>query len=143
MTDATYWWLLAGAAVAIEMFTGTFYLLMLALGLASGALAAHLGAPLTLQLVTAACMGGGAVAVWYQVQKKKSAAQKVISQREASMDIGQSVDVDHWHANGTAQVKYRGSSWTAIHAQGAQPSQGVHRIVDIQGSQLVLDKIQP
>ena len=44
MADSTVWWLLAGAAVAVELMTGTFYLLMLAIGLAAAALAAHAGA---------------------------------------------------------------------------------------------------
>ena len=29
MTQPTFWWLLAGGAVALELLTGTFYLLML------------------------------------------------------------------------------------------------------------------
>ena len=40
---ATVWWVLAGIAVAVELSTGTFYMLMLALGLAAGAIASHLG----------------------------------------------------------------------------------------------------
>ena len=32
MTQATLWWIAAGAAVAIELATGTFYLLMIARG---------------------------------------------------------------------------------------------------------------
>ena len=43
MEHSTLWWLMAGAAVVAELLTGTFYLLMLAIGLAAGALAAHLG----------------------------------------------------------------------------------------------------
>src|SRR5688500_16392511 len=61
MAEPTVWWLLAGAAVAVELATGTFYLLMLALGMAAAAIAAHLGASIPLQLVTAAVVGGGAV----------------------------------------------------------------------------------
>ena len=53
MAESTIWWLLAGSAVAIELVTGTFYLLMLAFGLAAAALAAHAGAPLVVQIVTA------------------------------------------------------------------------------------------
>ena len=34
MEQSTLWWLMAGAAVIAELLTGTFYLLMLALGLA-------------------------------------------------------------------------------------------------------------
>ena len=33
MAEPTIWWMLAGAAVALELLTGTFYLLMFALGL--------------------------------------------------------------------------------------------------------------
>ena len=36
MAMSTIWWLLAGGAVALELFTGTFYLLMVALGLGAG-----------------------------------------------------------------------------------------------------------
>ena len=32
LSSPTLWWLLAGALVAAELATGTFYLLMLALG---------------------------------------------------------------------------------------------------------------
>lgn len=32
MSDATIWWVLTGVLVALELATGTFYLLMLGLG---------------------------------------------------------------------------------------------------------------
>jgi len=44
MNNPTIWWLVAGALVALELTTGTFYLLMLALGAAAGAVVAHAGA---------------------------------------------------------------------------------------------------
>ena len=44
---STLWWLMAGVAVAIELLTGTFYLLMLAIGSAAGAVVAHTGLGLT------------------------------------------------------------------------------------------------
>ena len=58
----TLWWLATGALVAAELATGTFYLLMLALGAACGALAAHLGFASTAQVAAAALVGGGAAA---------------------------------------------------------------------------------
>jgi membrane protein implicated in regulation of membrane protease activity len=58
MTESTIWWLLTGGAVAVELLTGTFYLLMLAIGLAAAAVSAHLGLGLIGQLVVAAVMGG-------------------------------------------------------------------------------------
>lgn len=54
MAPSTLWWLLAGAAIALELLTGTFYLLMLALGMAGAAVAAHLGAGTVVQLLIAA-----------------------------------------------------------------------------------------
>ena len=50
MTEPTIWWLLTGGAVAIELLTGTFYLLMLAIGMAAGAVTAHLGGGVVMQL---------------------------------------------------------------------------------------------
>ncbi|MES6050819.1 hypothetical protein U6S05_12095, partial [Cutibacterium acnes] len=70
MADSTVWWLLAGVAVAAELTSGTFFLLMLALGAAAGALAAHAGLGLSGQLVTAALVGGGAVAVWMRWRRR-------------------------------------------------------------------------
>ncbi len=51
MADSTIWWLLTGVTVAIELMTGTFYLLMFAVGLTAAAIAAHMGASATVQLV--------------------------------------------------------------------------------------------
>ena len=58
MAESTVWWLLAGVAVAAELVTGTFYLLMIALGLASGALVeplphTRLDSPLVYWLIVA------------------------------------------------------------------------------------------
>ena len=44
MAESTVWWVLAGSAVALELLTGTFYLLMVAVGCAVGGLAALAGA---------------------------------------------------------------------------------------------------
>src|SRR4051794_34211163 len=73
MADSTLWWLLAGAAVAVELLTGTFYLLMLAIGLVAGALAAYSGADQTIQLVVAALVGGGAVIAWHLKRGRRPA----------------------------------------------------------------------
>jgi membrane protein implicated in regulation of membrane protease activity len=137
MNDATIWWLVTGVLVAAELMTGTFYLLMLAIGAVAAALAAHLGAGLTPQLVSAAVVGGLAVVFWRQ----KSLRREVHATTELHLDIGETVQVDAWDANGTAQVKHRGANWTAICPSGHTPSPGTHRIQAIQGSRLVLEKI--
>ena len=62
LSNASVWWVAAGVAVAAELGTGTFYLLMIALGLLAGALAAHLGIGEAGQFLAAAVIGGGATA---------------------------------------------------------------------------------
>ena len=58
MADATMWWVLAGVLVALELMTGSVYLLMLGLGALAAALTAMAGHGLSVQLVVAAAVGG-------------------------------------------------------------------------------------
>jgi membrane protein implicated in regulation of membrane protease activity len=140
MTESTLWWLLAGSAVVIELLTGTFYLLMLSLGLAAGALAAHFGASLSVQLMVAAVVGSGAVLGWHLKRKTSDSESAPGSNRNVNLDIGETVQVDAWSPDGSASVKYRGSQWRAVHRAGSVPSAGTHRIVQVNGNELVLEK---
>ena len=84
MSDSTVWWILAGLLVSAELLTGTFHLLMLAIGLAAGAVAAHANLSLTMQLVCAAAVGGGAVVLLQTLRpqpEKSQPAQSSSSQR--------------------------------------------------------------
>jgi len=140
MNNPTIWWLVAGALVALELTTGTFYLLMLALGAAAGAVVAHAGAGFTVQVVVAAAVGGLAVVVWNayrQRQTEPPAARETVQH----LDVGETVQVDAWDAQGLAQVKHRGANWTAVNTAPSKPSPGLHRIQAIQGNRLVLEKI--
>lgn len=137
---STIWWLLAGGAVAIELFTGTFYLLMVALGLAAGALAAHGGLALTGQLVAAAVVGAGAVALWTATRRRHADNTPAGARRDVNLDIGEVVQVESWEADGTAHVSYRGARWTAIPRPGLAPAPGPHRVTELVGNRLVLDK---
>ena len=65
VSASTLWWSAAGVAVVVELLTGTFYLLMMAIGLAAAAVAAHLGLAGTGQVIAAAVVGGGATALWH------------------------------------------------------------------------------
>jgi membrane protein implicated in regulation of membrane protease activity len=141
MAESTVWWLLAGGAVAIELATGTFYLLMLAIGLAAGAMAAHAGASLSAQLTVAALVGGGAVAGWHFLRGRRPAEQPAAANRDVNLDVGETVHVDHWLPDGTAQVRYRGAAWTVVHAPGAAPSTGPHRVREVVGNRLIVEKL--
>jgi membrane protein implicated in regulation of membrane protease activity len=140
MNQPTLWWMLAGALVAIELLTGTFYLLMLALGLAAGAIAGHLGASLTVQLLSAAIVGGGAVVIWHLRQLQRPREPTASANANVNLDIGETVQIYHWKSDGTAQVQYRGANWTAIHRNGVNPTPGSHRVAELVGNRLLVDK---
>ncbi len=141
MAESTLWWIATGLAVAVELATGTFYLLMIAIGLAAGAVAAHLGAGLTTQLVVSALVGGGGVAAWYLRRQRHPQALAASANPDVNLDVGETVHIDHWQPDGTASVKYRGAAWTVVHRSGQTPSTGAHRVVEVVGSRLVVDKI--
>jgi membrane protein implicated in regulation of membrane protease activity len=132
------WWAAAGIAVAVELATGTFYLLMIALGLAAGALAAHLGLSDVAQIVTAAVVGGGATALWHWRRYREPRSAPAPSNRDVNLDIGERVHVAAWSDDRTARVGYRGSTWTARLAPGAAAAPGEHRVVAVENNWLVL-----
>jgi membrane protein implicated in regulation of membrane protease activity len=101
MNESTIWWLIAGSLVGIELMTGTFYLLMLAIGASAGAIAAHAQLSFSSQLITGSVVGGLAVILWrvYSLQKLKSHPEEVSAQH---LDVGETVEVQ-WHRASKAQ----------------------------------------
>jgi membrane protein implicated in regulation of membrane protease activity len=142
-TAAVGWWVASGVLVAVELATGTFYLLMLALGAAAGALAAHLGVGFNAQLVAAALVGGGATALWHLKRFRQPQSAPAEANPDVNLDIGQRLRVDSWDADGTAQVMYCGASWTTVYRGSATPEPGEHTIVAVQGSRLVVSPVVP
>jgi membrane protein implicated in regulation of membrane protease activity len=139
MSDATLWWMLAGAAVALELISGTFYLLMLALGLAAGALAAHAGAGISWQLGCAALVGGGAVLAWSRQARQGKGQSDSSANPDLNLDVGQIVQVEGWNDDGSTRVWHRGAQWEAELEQATEPSaSGRYRIVAVRGSRLIL-----
>jgi len=133
---ATVWWLVTGALVAVELVTGTFYLLMLALGAAAGAVAGHLGLPVTAQMVVAALLGGGATVAWHLRRLRQPAPAPADENRDVNLDIGRAVHVEHWAGDGSARVSYRGASWAVRFAGSGKPHPGEHVIVALDGNEL-------
>ena len=140
MADANIWWILAGAAVVCELLTGTFYLLMIALGLGAAALAAYAGASAAMQLLVAAAVGGGAVTGWRLIRGRRSQPMPAGENRDVNLDVGETVQVDAWNPDGTATVKYRGAQWSVLHRPGQVQSTGAHIVVEVVGSRLIVEK---
>lgn len=138
---STWWWLAGGVLVATELLTGTFYLLMLALGCAAAALAAHAGASGPMQVLFAAVAGGGATAAWHFKRARAPRSAPAASNPDVNLDIGQTVQVDAWGPDGRTQVHYRGASWSARLACAEPPAAGAHRIVAVHGNVLDLEPV--
>ena len=139
LSPATFWWIAAGIAIAAELATGTFHLLMIALGLAAGAIAAHLGAGPPLQMVAAALVGGGATALWRLQRRGRNVEELPAGRnRDVNLDIGERVHVGAWAGDRTTQVQYRGSQWTARLQPGVTARAGAHVVAAVEGNWLIL-----
>ena len=135
---ATFWWVAAGIAVAAELGTGTFYLLMIALGLAAAAVAAQVGVDVTAQLTVAALVGGGATVAWHLTRARRRSDEPAATNRDVNLDIGDRVHVDRWTDERTARVRHRGTEWTARLAPGAEARGGEHIVSAVEGNWLIL-----
>jgi len=115
------WLGLAALALIGELATGTFYLLLVALGLAAAGAAAWLGSGLEWQLV--AC--GVVLLLGLLVLRKTRVLKKreVNSARNAdvNLDIGQTVSVESWSEHGTTRVWYRGAIGRPNWRRGKRP----------------------
>lgn len=135
----TLWWLAAGILVAAELATGTFTMLMLALGMTAGAIAAHVGMNASAQLVVAALVGGGAVVAWRAKRKRGPAPEPGAPNRDVNLDIGSQIHVGHWKADGTARVQYRGAAWDVRYQGLGVPAAGDFKIRALDGNCLLVD----
>ena len=133
------WWVLTGVLVALELTTGSFYLLMLGLGTAAAALAAMAGYGLSAQLVAAAAVGGLGVVLLGQWRKRQAITPQ--EAQDQHLDLGATVLVEAWDAQGTTQVKHRGAVWSALHVAHQTPAPGAHRIQAMVGNRLLLERI--
>ena len=137
---STAWWVTTGLLVVLELTSGTFYLLMLAVGTAMGALAAHAGLPFPAQLVAAAAVGGAAVVLWHRRQLARKTTLRSAENPDVNLDVGSRVQVEAWGADRQAQVHYRGAAWNARFGGSSAPAPGEHVIIAVEGLQLVLDR---
>jgi membrane protein implicated in regulation of membrane protease activity len=138
MSDWSYWLAAAGVTVILELFSGTFYLLMIAIGLVAGAVAAFLGLGEVAALLIAAVVGVAATFVLRRSRYGKQ-QQRVQAERDpnVNLDIGQTVNVPAWQ-DGAARVMYRGALWDVELAPGSTAAPGPYTIREVRGSRLIV-----
>lgn len=132
------WWGMAVMLVIMEMFSGTFYLLAIALGLAMAGACAYLGFAWAVQVTVATlwCSASlGALHIWRKRNHPPNA------QANFSYDLGQAVQIARWADDRHARVVYRGSEWEAELAPEAATNREktVWRIKALAGSRLIIE----
>ena len=111
MQPYVHWILVAIALVVVELLTGTFYLLVLGLAAAAGALLAYIGQPFALQAACATAVAAAGVFFVHRYRVRTVAG----APGGNAIDIGQRVTLESWldEAQGLARVSYRGTLWDA------------------------------
>ena len=135
---STWWWIAAGVLVAGELLTGTFYVLMLAIGCIFGALAGYAHISFFAQVIVAVLVGGAAVLAWDRKRMRNPSRVSPAANRDINLDIGEQVQVDGWNADGTARVPYRGSAWNVRYIGDGPAVPGMHVIAEVRHNELAL-----
>jgi len=133
-----FWFLLAFGLLALEMATGTFYMLIVSIALGLAGIGALLGLNVPLQITF--CAAASIIGTVLLRRMKGVRIGKMISQ---SLDIGQSVQVLSWREDGVARVHYRGTEWDAELESSSLTRDGILYIKAIQGSKLILTPYKP
>lgn len=144
MADWGLWFIAAGVLVAMEMLTGTVYLLMLALGCAAGGLIALTGWGLALQFAGAGTAGAIATLLLaksgFGIKKRLSPAHDP----SVNLDIGKVLAVREWQTGldgvKRARVSYRGAMWDVELVENAEAHPGLFVIREIRSNCLIVGK---
>ncbi len=138
MAPYIYWFLLALILVGLEMATGTFYLLMLAIAMAVGGLAAlfYVGLPWQFALSALAVVVGTVMLRRWKGGQGRGAADN-------NLDAGQPVKVLSWRNDGGARVFYRGAEWDAELETADTPRDATLYIKAMRGSTVILTSHKP
>jgi len=133
-----FWWIAAGVLVVAELMTGTFYLLMIALGFLAGALVYEFGAPLDVQMMVAAAVGLAAVITLRRSRfGRRRRMTDASTDPGVNLDIGATLAVAAWR-DGRARTMYRGAEWDVELAPGEPEDAPLYEIKAMRGSCLVV-----
>lgn len=132
-----FWWIGAGALVLLELMSGTFYLLMIALGFVAGGIAHLLAAGLEIELLVAALVAVIAGAVLRRSKLGHTTRRDASHDPGVNLDIGETLKVKEWH-EGRARAMYRGAEWDIELAPGETEGAQLYRITAFSGNTLVV-----
>jgi len=137
MSGHLFWWVGVGVLVVAELLTGTFYLLMIALGFLAGALLQLAGYAPHVQFGAAAAVAIIAMIVLRRSGLGRKQKRDTSTNPDVNLDIGATVTVDAWH-DGRARVQYRGADWDVELATGERDDARVYQVSAVRGNRLVV-----
>jgi membrane protein implicated in regulation of membrane protease activity len=147
VTEWQIWLAVLSTLVILELVTGTFYLLMIAIGAATGLCVSWLTNDVWMQCLSSALVATVAVVALrkspYMRQRKAISPGKNPS---VHLDIGSPIEIVAWREkSGEQQVvtyfsrsSYRGALWDVYLRAGELPMPGTFYIVEIEGSRLIV-----
>jgi membrane protein implicated in regulation of membrane protease activity len=139
VSDTVMWFIVALGLGIAELLSGTFYVLMIALGFAAGGVAAAMGAQHLVQMLAAAAVGMAGVLVLRRTRFGRIEQKgDVAANRNVNLDVGETVQVDVWREDGTARAWYRGAQWDVEHEGGTARAAGAHTIKAVRGNRLIV-----
>jgi membrane protein implicated in regulation of membrane protease activity len=132
-----FWWIGAGVLVVLELISGTFYLLMIALGCVAAAIAQLAGVAADLQFAIAAVVALAAVLLLKRSRFGRRTRKEASKNPDVNLDIGQTLSVPAWHER-RARADYRGAAWDVELAAGEPEDAQLYEIAEMRGSCLVV-----
>jgi membrane protein implicated in regulation of membrane protease activity len=136
----THWlWFIAGLAMLIaELFTGTFYMLVISVAMAAGGVVAWMGGSLAMQYVVAAAVGFIGAFILRKSRFGMSSKTATAQDPSVNPDIGNRLEVDAWDHLGRARVMYRGAQWDVELEAGLPHHKGEYLIKEVRGATLIV-----
>jgi membrane protein implicated in regulation of membrane protease activity len=134
-----FWWVGAGVLIVLELMSGTFYLLMIALGFIAAALTRIAGANADVQFVVAALVALAAVLLLRRSRFGRRTRLRTVAARnpDVNLDIGQTLAVTGWRER-RARANYRGAAWDVELAPGEPEDAKVYEITALEGCRLIV-----
>lgn len=145
MAEWVLWFMAAGLLVVVEIFSGTFYLLLLALGFAAGGLIALAGWGLALQFAGAGITGAIATLLLAESRFGMKKSLSVAHDSNMNLDIGNVLAVREWETGlggvRRARVSYRGAMWDVELAEKAEAHPGLFVIRAMRSNCLIVEHV--
>jgi membrane protein implicated in regulation of membrane protease activity len=132
-----FWWVGAGVLIVMELMSGTFYMLMIALGFIAAAIARLLGAGTDLQFAVAAVAALAAVILLRRSRFGQRPRKEASQNPDVNLDIGQTLTITEWHDR-KARTNYRGAAWDVELSPGEPEDARLYEIAAMRGSCLVV-----